>query len=100
MNKDIILLLKFDIILAKSNKTSYYQYEIDDILNRISSNNNEKQYCLNLFIINNILLKEYDKYYYTYESTNKFNPFKNYKKIVSILEEDILKELDFSKIIL
>jgi hypothetical protein len=102
MNKNAWYLIQFDIFLAKSIKDKFYQDDINYILNKVILNKIEQKYILDIFLLNNFLIKDNNIYYYTLEKINSYsyNTYKNYKKIISILEKDILEQLDFSTLII
>jgi hypothetical protein len=100
MSKYYEIFIRFDIMLAKNNNILFNQFEIDDILNKITSNKLDQKNCYDFFIKYDFLIRDDNKYYYTLDKIKPYKPYKNYLKIISTASEDIVKELDFSSLII
>jgi len=100
MNNCYQVFVRFDIMLAKNNNISFNQYQIDDMLNKITSNKLDQKCCYDFFIKYDFLIKDDNIYYYTLDKIKPYTPYKNYLKIISTASEDIIKELDFSSLII
>ena len=69
MNTNKILLIQFDVYLSRNSKYLFTDYDLEEILARITKSQLEKKYCLDFFIKNKILIVAdgYNSYYYTLE---------------------------------
>ena len=48
-----ILLIQFDVYLSRNSKYLFTDYDLEEILARITKSQLEKKYCLDFFIKNN-----------------------------------------------
>jgi hypothetical protein len=87
MNKDLSVLIQFDLLLARSDKKVFSNSDLEEILSRLSSKYLERKYCFDWFLDNNILINSEQEYYYTGEKIQRYKPYKGYQRIVKIIKE-------------
>lgn len=93
------ILVRFDIMLTKNKNLIMNYYEIYDILNNITTNKDDQNFCFDFFIKNNFIIQDNNNnYYYTLEKREIYKPYKNYKKILDAISNNLIKELDFSSL--
>lgn len=97
-NRDYSILIQFDLKLSHSPKYLFTEFDINEILNNITKNNREKQFCWDFFIKNSILTLA-DSYtftwYYNLEKMMPYKPYPNHSKIIELIKLDLAIELDF-----
>jgi hypothetical protein len=89
MVQDYWNLIQFDLLLAKSDKVQFYQFDLDVILQKVSPKCLERKYCLDWFLENKILIYSSidQKYYYTWEKISRYKQYQGHQKIVKIVKE-------------
>jgi len=91
-------LLKFDFVLSRNPNTIFSEYELGQILDSICELHEDKTNCLNFFVSQGILQKNFHSYYYTLNKTPMYGTYKNLPIIRSKILNQVSDSINFSQL--